>query len=231
MLQYVADVVFPGDDVLERSRRVELYRQQVEAHEAVMRDTRFRQGPYARPVFCEQLKDQFPDGFATLKAAADFIGTKRSYLRNTISKGCRCKGYLFVYIDGSERVRIRTGRERPVRCLNDGIVKESLTDAARYGGITASALCMALREAQGAPAACGGRLWQYVNPDQPAGQQLYLFDVAPRPFRRVRYARQPKPQPVVVQLDLFEGLLGVAVHGVEHGESGDLVRGLCASAA
>lgn len=218
MLEYVHDIAFPDDDLLERARRAELYRSQVERFQEVMQDQRFRQGPYAQPVFCEQLKDRFPDGFATLRAAAEFIGTKRAHLRTAIRLGRRCKGYLFVYVEGGQRVRIKTGRERPVLCLNDGVVKESVTAAAKYGHISTSALCTVLKEAQGLPAACGGRLWAYMDPTRPA-QQLYLFDAAPRRVKRICIRRpRQKHDPQVVQLFLFDGLVGVCVHGEDdHG--------------
>jgi hypothetical protein len=231
MLEYVHDIAFPEDDLLERARRTELYRAQAERFQQLMQDQRFRQGPYAQPVYCAQLKDQFPSGFATLRAAAKFIGTKRSHLRTAIRLGRRCKGYLFVYQEGGQRVRIRTGRERPVLCLNDGMVKESVTEAARYGGISTSALCMALREAQGLPAACGGRLWQYVQGEQRV--QLYLFDAAPRCVKRIciRRARESH-QPQVIQPFLFEELVGSVHREEEDGKrSANRGRGQPASAA
>lgn len=162
MLTYVPDIRF-ADEEVERARRVELYRQQVEASGFhLLDDDVSRHGPYAQPVFCDELAEQFPNGFATLRAAAAHIGTKRSFLRSAIRKGCRCKGYTFRYLD-LPKVKIGTGRERPVRCLTDGCLFASLALAAQHGGVACSTLCGTLKAGGGNPVRCGGKLWQYED--------------------------------------------------------------------
>ena len=148
---------------LERARRVEIYRKQIEVindHDSA-RAANSRQGPYPKRVFCRELNHTFP----SIQAAATFIKTGRASLKSAIrrSKG-RCKGLTFELVDEPQN-RLRTGRERPVRCLTDDIAFGSLTEAVKHGKVGLSTLCEALKAAQGKPARCGNRLWLYVEKD------------------------------------------------------------------
>jgi hypothetical protein len=140
-------VKYPMDEDAERERRVGLYETQwTEIERQYDEDALLRGGPAATPIWCFELKTEFPSA----RKAADFLRTVlgkvkirrsdiRTALRRAEAKGQRtgnCADLTWAYMQDVPAQILRNGRERPVRCVSLDRDFGSLAEAAAFAGVS-----------------------------------------------------------------------------------------------
>lgn len=94
-----------------------------------------------RKILCIETGEIFP----SIKAAAEHYGLKRPNISAVLAGRAKsCGGFHWQYVDGQPPQQrsdnFRKKVSRPVRCIETGIVYESISAAAKAFGVTVSAI-------------------------------------------------------------------------------------------
>lgn len=142
---------FPGDPELERARRELIYAKQWE--EICARfdvdQKNLRQGPLATAVWCSGRDKPFASARKAAAWLRKFTGNpkfRRSDIRTAIKRRSRCGGFHWGYDRLAVPAMQKTGRERPVVCLDrtDLPPFPSQCSAAKFAGVSPSKMADAL---------------------------------------------------------------------------------------
>ena len=140
------------EETREKIRQAKLGRKHTPEHCEKIRQSHLGQGWKSSTYekFCRKIRCvETGEIFDSIKAAAEHYGLNLPNISAVLSgKKKTCGGYRWEYVDGqppqsrSEEFRKKIGK--PVRCVETGVVYESLTKAAEVFGVSYSAIANAV---------------------------------------------------------------------------------------
>lgn len=138
----------PTDETLSRQRQVKLGRKHTPEHSEKIRQSHLGQGwkPSTYEKCCRKVRCvETGEIFSSIKAAAESYNLKPPNISAVLAgKSKMCGGYHWEYVDGQapqhrpEKFHRKMGK--PVRCIETGIVYESVSKAAEAFGVSDSAI-------------------------------------------------------------------------------------------